>query len=252
MFEIDGSCNELLNYIENSLEKNYVKKSTYKNNLNSKVILYQNKDNGKYIIKRFTKNLNDDVFRLLKNNTHTNIVQIYEVCADDGDAIIVLEEYVEGKTLSEILSEGKFDKKTACRIAVQICDALICLHSIGIIHRDIKPENIIIKDDGTAVLIDFSIARLMNNHDKDTQALGTPGYAAPEQFGISQSGSTTDIYSLGILMNIMLTGVHPSVDLPKGLLRHIIKKCTNVQISKRYSNAKKLKRAIKLTFNFLK
>lgn len=244
MFKINGSNNELLNYIETSIEENYVKKATYKNDSNSKVILYQNKNNNKYIIKRFTRNLNDDVFRILKNQRHNNIVQIYEVCADEQDAIIVLEEYVEGKTLSGILSEEKTDKKTACGIAVQICDALIFLHSMGIVHRDIKPENIIVKDDGTAVLIDFSIARLMNNHDKDTQALGTPGYAAPEQFGISQSGSTTDIYSLGILLNIMLTGVHPSVDLPKGLLRHIIKKCTNVQISKRYSNAKKLKRAI--------
>ena len=197
----------MLNYIETSIEENYVKKATYKNDSNSKVILYQNKNNNKYIIKRFTRNLNNDVFRSLKNQRHKTI-------------------------------------------AVQICDALIFLHSMGIVHRDIKPENIIVKDDGTAVLIDFSIARLMNNHDKDTQALGTPGYAAPEQFGISQSGSTTDIYSLGILLNIMLTGVHPSVDLPKGLLRHIIKKCTNVQISKRYSNAKKLKRAIKAASKF--
>lgn len=250
MFKINGSNNELLNYIETSIEENYVKKATYKDSSSSKIFLYQNKNNNKYIIKRFTRNLNDDVFRILKNERHKNIVQIYEVCANEQDAIIVLEEYVEGKTLSKMLSNEKISKKAACKIAIQLCDALIFLHSMGIIHRDIKPENIIIKEDGTAVLIDFSIARLMNNHDKDTQALGTPGYAAPEQFGISQSGSTTDIYSLGILLNIMLTGVHPSVDLPKGLLRHIIKKCTNVQISKRYSNAKKLKRAIKTASNF--
>ena len=245
MFKINGSNNELLNYIETSIEKNYVKKATYKDSSSSKIFLYQNKNNNKYIIKRFTRNLNDDVFRILKNERHKNIVQIYEVCADEQDAIIVLEEYVEGKTLSKMLSNEKISKKAACKIAIQLCDALIFLHSMGIVHRDIKPENIIIKEDGTAVLIDFSIARLMNNHDKDTQALGTPGYAAPEQFGISQSGSTTDIYSLGILMNIMLTGVHPSVALPKGALKHVVKKCTCVQISKRYSNAKKLKREIK-------
>lgn len=250
MFEINGYNNELLNYIENSIAGNYVKKATYKDSSSSKVFLYQNKSNGNYIIKRFTKNLNDDVFRALKKQRHKNVVQIYEVCADEQGAIIVLEEYVEGKTLSKILSNEKLDRKTACKIAIQLCDALIFLHSMGIVHRDIKPENIIIKEDGTAVLIDFSIARLLNNHDKDTQALGTPGYAAPEQFGISQSGSTTDIYSLGILLNIMLTGVHPSVDLPKGLLKQVVKKCTNVQISKRYSNAKKLKRAIKTASKF--
>lgn len=93
----------MLNYIETSIEENYVKKATYKNDSNSKVILYQNKNNNKYIIKRFTSNLNDDVFRSLKNQRHKNIVQIYEVCADEQDAIIVLEEYVEGKTLSGIL-----------------------------------------------------------------------------------------------------------------------------------------------------
>ena len=236
----------MLNYIEDSLAAHYIKKATYKSNSNSQVILYQNKNNGKYIIKRFTRNRNDDVFRLLKNKHHKNIVQIYEVCADEQDAIVVLEEYVEGKTLSEILEKGKLDRKTVCRIAVQICDALIYLHSIGIIHRDIKPENIVLKEDGTAVLIDFSIARLLNEHEKDTQQLGTPGYAAPEQFGIFQSGCSTDIYSLGVLMNFMLIGVHPSVALPKGPLKHIIRKCTKVQINKRYLNADALKKAIKL------
>lgn len=236
----------MLSYIEDSLAAHYIKKATYKSNSNSQVILYQNKNNGKYIIKRFTRNRNDDVFRLLKNKHHKNIVQIYEVCADEQDAIVVLEEYVEGKTLSEILEKGKLDRKTVCRIAVQICDALIYLHSIGIIHRDIKPENIVLKEDGTAVLIDFSIARLLNEHEKDTQQLGTPGYAAPEQFGIFQSGCSTDIYSLGVLMNIMLIGVHPSVALPKGPLKHIIRKCTKVQINKRYPNADTLKKAIRL------
>lgn len=246
MFKINENSNELLSYIENSINENYVKKTAYKNDANSKVILYQNKNNGKYIIKRSTQNLNDDVFRFLKNKHNKNIVRIYEVCADEQGAIIALEEYVEGETLYSILKSRKMSKKEACKIALQICDALIFLHSMGIIHRDIKPENIIIKDDGTAVLIDFSIARLMNNHDKDTQQLGTPGYAAPEQFGIFQSGRSTDIYSLGVLMNIMLTGVHPSVDLPKGLLKHIIKKCTNIQINKRYLSANSLKKAIKL------
>lgn len=246
MFKINENSNELLNYIENSINENYIKKRTYKNDTNSKIVLYQNKVNGKYFIKRFTKNLNDDVFRFLKNKQHKNIVRVYEVCSDEEGAITTLEEYVEGETLYTILKSCKMNKKQVCKIAVQICDALIFLHSMGIIHRDIKPENIIIKDDGTAVLIDFSIARLMNNHDKDTQWLGTPGYAAPEQFGIFQSGCSTDIYSLGVLMNIMATGVHPSVDLPKGLLRHIIKKCTRIQINKRYLCAASLKRAIRL------
>lgn len=194
--------------------------------------------------------MNDDVFRILKGKQNKNTVQIYETCADEHGATIVLEEYVAGKTLEKILSAGNLDKKTACKIAVQLCDALFFLHSSGIIHRDIKPSNIIIKEDGTAVLIDLSIARLVNSHEKDTQFLGTPGYAAPEQFGISQSVSTADIYSMGVLLNTMLTGAHPSVDLPKGALKYIIKKCTRVQINKRYPSANALKKAVKLAAKF--
>lgn len=90
----------------------------------------------------------------------------------------------------------------------------------------------------------------VNSHEKDTQFLGTPGYAAPEQFGISQSVSTADIYSMGVLLNTMLTGAHPSVDLPKGALKYIIKKCTRVQINKRYQSANALKKAVKLAAKF--
>ena len=185
----------------------------------------------------------------MKNKQNKNTVTVYDVCADE-QGIVVLEEYVEGKTLSEIFEAGNLSKKKACNIAVQICDSLSFLHSVGIVHRDIKPSNIIIKDDGTAVLIDFSIARLINNSEKDTQALGTPGFAAPEQFGISQSISATDIYSLGVLLNIMLTGSHPSVSLPKGAIKNVIKKCIKVQISKRYKNADKLRKAIWLASKF--
>ncbi len=158
----------------------------------------------------------------------------------------MLEEYIEGKRLSDIISNNKvLDKKIACKYVSQICDALSFLHSIGIIHRDIKPSNIIIKNDDTAVLIDLSIARFINEQESDTQALGTPGFAAPEQFGVSQSNKATDIYGLGVLLNIMLTGSHPSVDLPKGRLKKVIEKATSTQISKRYKNAEKFKRAIK-------
>ncbi len=243
MFKINKSDNDLFDYIQNSVDELYIKKTTFKDTPYSQVILYQNKNNGKLIIKRFNCNLNDDVFRILKNHKNKNTVTVYDVCADEN-GVISLEEYIEGQTLSEILKTEKISKKNVCNIAVQICDALIFLHSLGIIHRDIKPENIIIKNDGTAVLIDFSIARCVNQREKDTRQLGTPGYAAPEQFGFSQSGRTADIYSLGVLLNIMLTGVHPSVKLPKGILKHIVKKCTRIQIAKRYSNANSLKRAI--------
>ncbi len=170
---------------------------------------------------------------------------IYEVCADDS-GITVLEEYIEGKRLTDILSSKPLSRKKAQKYTSDICDALSFLHSVGIIHRDIKPSNIIIKNDDTAVLIDLSIARFINEQDTDTQALGTPGFAAPEQFGISQSNNTTDIYSLGVLLNIMLTGSHPSIDLPKGRLKRIVERATSTQISKRYKTAEKMKSALNM------
>lgn len=182
---------------------------------------------------------------MLKNKKHPNLPMIYEVCADDS-GITVLEEFIEGKRLIDMLSSKPLERKTACKYTSDICDALAFLHSIGIIHRDIKPSNIIIKDDGTAVLIDLSIARFVNEQEIDTQALGTPGFAAPEQFGISQSNKATDIYSLGVLLNIMLTGSHPSIDLPKGRIRKVVEQATSTQISKRFKSAEKMKSALRL------
>lgn len=144
-----------------------------------------------------------------------------------------------------MLERNVLDKKTACKYASDICDALTFLHSSGIVHRDIKPSNVIIKDDGTAVLIDLSIARFMNGQENDTQTLGTPGYAAPEQFGVSQSNRATDIYGLGVLLNYMLTNSHPSVELPKGRIKKVIQKSTSTQIYKRYKDANKFKKALK-------
>ena len=81
--------------------------------------------------------------------------------------------------------------------------------------------------------------------DSDTESLGTVGYAAPEQFGIVQSNRSTDIYALGIVLNKMITGVHPSITIPPGKLGKIIEKTTSIQISKRYSDAYQLQKKLK-------
>ena len=110
------------------------------------------------------------------------------------------------------------------------------LHSMGVVHRDVKPENIIIRGK-EAVLIDFDASRIYkNNNREDTQILGTTGYAAPEQYGLSQSDGRADIYALGILLNIMLTGEHPSRKLAGGRMGRIVQKCTMVSPEKRYKN----------------
>lgn len=237
--------NDLKNYIEKGLQNNFVKVATIKEEEQSKIYLYKHQKLDKYLVKRISSNRNDEVFRILRNKKINNLVNIYEVCSDEEN-LIVLEEYIEGKSLLQLIQEGPIPQKIACRYAYQICNALTGLHNLGIVHRDIKPSNIIINSNDEAVLIDLGIARMVStNGEKDTQELGTVGYAAPEQFGLSQTGKSTDIYSLGILLNIMITGVHPAIDLAKGPIKKIINKATSTQISKRYPNSKKMQKSLK-------
>ena len=133
----------------------------------------------------------------------------------------------------------------AISVALDLCAALGELHTRGIVHRDLKPDNIMIQPDGHAVLIDLSAARLMgDNKHRDTVNLGTVGYAAPEQFGISQSGPASDIYALGVTLNEMLLGVHPTMDMPKRRLGRIVRRCVTTQISKRYPTVSALEKAL--------
>lgn len=112
----------------------------------------------------------------------------------------------------------------------------VTLWHMSIVHRDVKPDNVIIR--GTeAVLIDFDASRIYKNENReDTQILGTTGFAAPEQYGLSQSDGRADIYALGVLLNIMLTGEHPSRKLASGRMGRIVQRCTMVNPEKRYKN----------------
>ena len=142
--------------------------------------------------------------------------------------------------MGQMLGGALFSPEEARRILQQVCRALWTLHSIGAVHRDVKPENIILHE-SEAVLIDFDAARLHKTEsDSDTQVLGTTGFAAPEQYGLSQSDARSDIYSLGILLNVMLTGRHPSKKLAKGRFGRIITRCTQVNPARRYQDVLQL------------
>ena len=96
-----------------------------------------------------------------------------------------------------------------------------------------------------AVLIDFDASRIVKaEHDADTVILGTVGFAAPEQYGLSQSDERADIYSLGVLLNVMLTGKHPSKKLVSGKMGRIVRRCTMVNPKERYQNVHSLMRAL--------
>ncbi len=165
-----------------------------------------------------------------------NLPIIYDVInSDDGQ--IVLEEYIEGISIGEVLESGKYRYSGMRKVIQQVCNALTVLHSNNLIHRDVKPENVMITKEGRVVLIDFNASRKMSEAAKDTVIMGTIGYASPEQLGISQSDTRTDIYSVGILINVMLTGKHPSEELVKGKARKIVLKATRINPDERYQSA---------------
>ena len=195
----------------------------------------------KFILRHFYGN--SEVYRALLDYTCPNLPTVYEVAERDGENL-VLEEFIEGDTLGFLLKGALFSPEETKKIVSQVCRALWVLHSIGAVHRDVKPENIILRG-SEALLIDFDAARLHKpEHDNDTQILGTTGYAAPEQYGLSQSDIRTDIYSLGILINVMLTGEHPSKHLASGKMGRIVDRCTHVNPQRRYKNVLRLMEAL--------
>ena len=172
-----------------------------------------------------------------------NLPLIYDVInLDDGQ--IVLEEFIEGVTIAEVMESGKYRYMGTRKVLHSVCNALTVLHERGIVHRDIKPENVMIAKDGRVVLIDLNAARKISNASKDTVIMGTVGYASPEQLGVAQSDARTDIYALGVLLNVMITGKHPSEKLAKGKAGRIVRKCTNVNPDERYQTAEKLSNAL--------
>ena len=178
------------------------------------------------------------VYEILCGIKQENLPIVYDtVNLEDGQ--IVIEEFIDGVTVADILETGLYRYIGAKRVIVGVCGALSVLHQRGIIHRDIKPENIIIDKNGRVVLIDFNISRKMSDNIKDTVIMGTVGYASPE-LGITQSDPRADIYALGVLLNVMLTGKQPCERLAKGKAGKIVSKCTNVNPDQRYQSVENL------------
>ncbi len=185
-----------------------------------------------------------DAYRILKSFIAENLPRVYE-CIEGDDCHIVLEEYIDGITVSEVLESGCYTYGGAKAVLKQLCRAVGSLHALGIVHRDIKPENVIISKDGGVYLIDLNASRrYAEEKERDTRALGTVGYASPEQFGVAQSDARSDVYSLGILLNVMLTKSHPSASLAKGKAGRIVLRCTAVDPNKRFKTVRHLASAL--------
>jgi serine/threonine protein kinase len=141
--------------------------------------------------------------------SHPNIVNVYDVGDDDGLYYIVME-LVEGITLKRFIErKGKLDVKEAVGIAIQIAQGMEAAHDNHIIHRDIKPQNIIISRDGKVKVTDFGIAKATNSNTITSNAMGSVHYLSPEQARGGYSDEKSDIYSLGVTIYEMLSGMVP-------------------------------------------
>ncbi len=143
--------------------------------------------------------------------SHPNIVEVYDVGDDNGQYFIVME-YIEGKNLKDLIKKrGKLTVSEVVDIMSQISDGLSVAHDSYIIHRDIKPQNIMILENGLVKITDFGIAMAMNATQltQTNSVMGSVHYLPPEQASGKGSTLKSDIYSMGILMYELLTGVLP-------------------------------------------
>ena len=153
---------------------------------------------------------------------HPNIVTVYDIDQSDGIDFIAME-YVEGKTLDELIGRKGLKLNEALKYAVQIADALAKAHAAGIVHRDLKPGNVMVTGDGRAKVLDFGLAKLTEaapvSQDGTTQTehpatesgmiVGTVAYMSPEQAEGKKVDARSDIFSFGSLLYEMLTGRRP-------------------------------------------
>ncbi len=162
-------------------------------------------------IKRFEREA-----RAISALNHPYIVTIYDVGATDGINFIATE-FVEGVTVRDLINRG-VDFKQTLSVISQTCEALAAAHKAGIVHRDIKPENIMLRSDGFVKVLDFGLAKLveqkefqqsLSNYTMKGVIIGTPSYMSPEQVSDERVDHRTDLWSLGVVLYEMLTGKNP-------------------------------------------
>jgi len=197
--------------------------------------------------------------RILSRLNHPNLPAFTDFFTEGTRHFLVME-FVDGKTLEDLLeaNKGPFSERRVLGWARQLCDVLEYLHNQQppIIFRDLKPGNIMLTRGGRIKLIDFGIARLFRpSSGQDTQLLGTPGFAPPEQYGSSQTDERSDIYSLGMTLFQLMTdsvndtgfGVkdvhlnYPDISPP---VARVLEKATSLKPDDRYESIVVFRRAL--------
>lgn len=197
---------------------------------------------GKIYLKKLLHTYTKEVYEEL-SHVHSAWIANIHACFETDEGLVVMEEWINGRTLEEALQDPAFNEEDRRKAALDLCEAMKFLHGCqpSIIHRDIKASNVMIDDTGRARLIDFNAAKIAHKEEeRDTVLIGTEGYAAPEQYGFHASDERTDIYAAGKLLEIMF----PSDQK----VRKVIRKATRMEMQERYRNAQEMERSLKHAF----
>ena len=236
-------------------------------NESHQVYLVRHQESGRLFVKKILSVYSADIYRKIRRHPVAGIPVIAASCEEDG-RLIVIEEFISGNTLSDLIeltrrsgAAPSGSPENECRSSVipndpltipgigrymiRLCEILERLHSLDppVIHRDIKPSNIMVTACDTVVLLDLNAARYYSGRpgrSADTRLLGTHGYAAPEQYGFRESCPQTDLFAVGMTLKETVDAL-PYED---HTFDAVIRKCTQMDPSKRYASAGALKAAI--------
>ena len=236
-------------------------------NESHQVYLVRHQESGRLFVKKILSVYSADIYRKIRRHPVAGIPVIAASCEEDG-RLIVIEEFISGNTLSDLIeltrrsgAAPSGSPESTCpssvipnepltipkigRYMIKLCEILERLHSLDppVIHRDIKPSNIMVTACDTVVLLDLNAARYYSGRpgrSADTRLLGTHGYAAPEQYGFRESSPQTDLFAVGMTLKETVDA-HPYED---HTFDAVIRKCTQMDPSKRYASAGALKAAI--------
>lgn len=148
--------------------------------------------------------------RIVGQLSHPRIVNLYDVGIDEATgAPYLVMEYITGKTVEQLLTEGVGQPERLFTWGVSLARALDYAHSNGIIHGDVKPANVLVNGDGRVKLADFGIARMATRISQSGRLMGTPAYLSPEQIEGAPTDCRSDLFSLGIILYQMATGRRP-------------------------------------------
>ena len=203
------------------------------------IILVRNRESGILCVKKLLTIYDSSIYAWLMRHPVAGMPEILALY-EGSSCLIVIEEYVEGSTVEQLLEQGLFSEERAVRTARQVCTILDRLHhfSTPIIHRDVKPSNIIVTPEDTVILLDVNAAKWYDpDRTDDTRYLGTRFYAAPEQagYGLSASSVKADIYAVGMLLNVMITGEFPKVKRAGGEIWEVIRRCIRLDPEELYT-----------------